>query len=241
MLPNEDLQQQLLGVQGETLFHRPVVDVFASIEDQLKADGLRSTLNRMQNYEDERSMVLLAALASEAVIDKLLAAIIPGYVAELRDQRDMPFSLKIKLLKALAIVPKHLTGAADLVRGVRNKFAHQLTVEKLDDLRIREAGRKKSKDESIVTRMQQYYARHHILPADRRDDLAHVFDAIALIATAGLAAYIHMVRDLHAEIREPAFEQKLYKRAEQRQKTQAKQVLAHLSAPPPPASGGQPI
>jgi hypothetical protein len=132
MFTNEELQSQLRGEQGKTFFHQPVTDFIASIEDELKADGLRSTLNRMRRYEDERSMVLLAALASEAVIDKLLAALIPRYVAELRDERDMPFGLKIRLLKALEIVPKHLTEAAGLVRTVRNQFAHKLTVETLD-------------------------------------------------------------------------------------------------------------
>lgn len=239
MLPNEDLHQQLLGTQGKTLFHQPVVDVFASMEDQFKADGLRSTLNRMQNYEDDRSMVLLAALASEAVIDKLLAALIPRYVAELRDQRDMSFSMKIRLLKALEIVPKHLTEAADLVRMVRNQFAHKLTVETLADLRIEGDGEAKVDADNIVNKMQQYCARQRIPPNDQRDDLVHVFDAIAMIATVGLAAYVHMVRDLNAAIREPAFEQELRRRAELRQKTQADYVWAHVSAPPQSVTGDQ--
>jgi hypothetical protein len=91
--------------------------------------------------------------------------------------------------------------------------------------------------------MQQYYVRQQIRPTDRRDDLAYVFDAIALIATAGLVAYIHLVRDLGTAIREPTFEQKLRKRAERRQETQSKEILAIVNAASASASvfGDQPI
>ncbi len=239
MFTNEALAKHLTGTPGETLFHQPVHDLLASIEDQFKAEGLRATLNLMGNYGDERSKVLMAALASEAVIDMLIAAVLPGYEKEFLEgnDRDMTFSLKIKLLKALAVVPRHLIEAADLVRAMRNEFAHNLRVDTLADLT--DQTKTRGKGSKVIGKLCGYYERQSLEPKDQREERVHVFDAISLIATAGLAGYLPLVRDLNAAMRDPTFEAKLRRRAEKRLNEAAKAVLAHVQAPPPLGSGGQ--
>ena len=197
----------------------------ADIEDRFKPDGMLSTLNRMKNYGDERSKVLLAALASEAVMGKVLETLMPQYWQVFDKKWDMSFAAKTKVLEAFAIVPKHITEAANVVRAIRNEFAHDLTVEKLGDL-----------DNKFKKKMQDYYERREFDPKDKHDDLGHVFESIALIATVGLSTYLPLVRDLKEAIRDPAFETKLRKRAEKRQKEQVKIILEHVQAPAPDRS-----
>jgi hypothetical protein len=221
MITMLDIQPStVLGKQGETLFHVPIEDVDSNITDRLSPDGLQSTLDRMNNYKDDRSKVLLAALACEAVQEKFLTIIFPRYRKIFDDDRDMTFSMKTKMLKAIAIIPFHFTEASDIVRSVRNRFAHDLTIEKLDDL-----------PEKIKKTMRQYYAQRGVNPRKKVDDIHHVFNVIAHIATQSLSRYLPLVKDLNKAIRAPSFEKKIRKAAQKRQHEQMAKLLNHMNAP----------
>lgn len=217
------LRQYIDGVPGETIFHQPVSDLIAGIEDQFKQDGITAALARMGKYGDERSKVLLAALVSEAVVEMMLKAFMPRYKNLFTDSSG--FHVKISALEALAVVPTHLTDAARMICAARNKFAHKLTIEKLDDL-----------PDQSKRDMKDYYDKRKIDPANRRDDIGHVFNEIAYIATAGLASYISLVRDMNETIRNPAFEKRLRKQAKKRQNEQAEAILKIVNAPAPDRS-----
>lgn len=218
---SKDLEKHLSGTLGESVFHQPVHDLMAALVDQFEADGMLSTVNRMASYGDERSKVLLAALASEAVIDKVLASVMPRY-PPLRGRANT--YMKIMMLEALALVPKHLTEAADLVREVRNQFAHKLAVEKLNDLGD-------TRKDDVVVKMRQYYARLGIEPKAKRNDRIYIFDVIAQIATTGLWTYLPLLRDLNSAVRDPTLGQQLHQQAEKRLSEQANMILSHVQAP----------
>lgn len=233
MKPSDLLAQYVEGEKGETIFHVPISDLIAGMEDQLMPDGVLSTVNRMENYGDDRSRALLAALASEAVINKVLEALMPNHRRLFGAERSPAFSVKIKVLEALAVIPLHLTEAADIVRNVRNSFAHQLTVEKLGYL-----------DGKIKRKIKAYYSRRQIPPEEDRDDLPYIFDQIARIATIGLSAYLPLVRDLNDSIRHADFEAKLRARATKRQRKQIKLIMQQVQKPPSPdedAENGMPF
>ena len=90
----------------------------------------------------------------------------------------------------------------------------------------------------MIGKLQGYYERHNLEPKDQREDRAHVFDAISLIGTAGLAGYLSLVRDLNVEMRDPAFEARLRRKAEKRLNETVKVVLAHVQAPAPLGHSG---
>ncbi len=52
----------------------------------------------------------------------------PGYKS-LRDNRDVTFSVRIELARALRLCPSRFFANADVVRRVRNDFAHDLSVD----------------------------------------------------------------------------------------------------------------
>ncbi|KAA0072143.1 hypothetical protein [Rhodanobacter sp. T12-5] len=222
---SKDLEEHLQGTLGESVFHQPVRDLMAAIADQFETDGMLSTVNRMASYGDERSKVLLAALASEAVVDKILGAFMPLY----QPLRRTNIYLKIQMLEALALVPKHLTDAADLIRDVRNQFAHKLTVEKLSDIDNSSRG-------NVVVKMQQYCVRLGIKSKARLHDRTFIFETIAEIATTGLWTYLPLVRDLNSAVRDQSLEKQLRLQAERRLSEQAEAILAHVQAPAPLAN-----
>jgi len=218
---SKDLEKHLTGMQGESVFHQPVGDLMTAIADQFESDGMLSTVNRMASYGDERSKVLLAALASEAVVDKILGVFMPLY----QPLRRTNIYLKIQILEALALVPKHLTDAADLIREVRNQFAHKLTVEKLSDIDDGPRG-------NVVVKMQRYCVQLGIESEAKLHDRTFIFETIAEIATTGLWTYLPLVRDLNSVVRDHALEKQLRLQAEKRLREQAKAILAHVQAPP---------
>jgi len=207
--------QHLYGKKGETLFHVPYSNIFGN-----RTDGM-TVFMRMQNYKDDRSKVLLAALACEAIIDMLLREIMPGYKNSLEEERETTLSQKIRILSAFSIVPRHLTRAADMLRAVRNAFAHDLEIDKLEDIK-----------DKIKQQMFQYYTERGISPREGRNDLQNVFEAIAYASTAGLASYLTCVSDLNAVIRSPEFEDVLSKRSEARHQVNIEIVRQHANTAP---------
>jgi hypothetical protein len=72
--------------------------------------GSRSRALRGRAYEDHCSRVPLLA-----------------------EKRDFTFSLKVEVLRSLKLIPAHILHAADLIRKVRNEFAHDFKVETFAD------------------------------------------------------------------------------------------------------------
>lgn len=192
MMLSEYYRQHLQGPQGESLFHMPLSNVAADTRDVMELIG------RMQTYGDARSKALLAALVSEGTINAVLREVMPRYESVLEKDNNCTHSIKIKMLAALNLIPHHLTRAADMVREVRNEFAHNLAIDSLADL-----------PEKITRKLFHYYTERHIDPPEKRNDLDYVFDIVAYGATAGIAAYRVALRDLNEAIRDPAFEQRL--------------------------------
>jgi hypothetical protein len=103
---------------------------------------------------------LLGAMLLESAVDRFLAALMPGYDAELRDRREASFSVKIAIARALRVFPSRILGAADTVRQVRNEFAHKLDVDSLADV-----------DPKLLTSVRGHYCHYAGEDARGKDDL----------------------------------------------------------------------
>ncbi len=105
---------------------------------------LQQTLDHLYAVKDERALVLVGALLVENAIDDLLLAFMPGY-KKLSDNREFTFSMKTELAKTLGLCPPELFVSVDIVRKIRNDFAHQLTIDTF------------SKIPEIVKRLRQHF------------------------------------------------------------------------------------
>jgi uncharacterized protein YutE (UPF0331/DUF86 family) len=218
-MSNYQIQHQV-GKQGETLFFMPIADRFAHMEDQLKEDGLRDLLNRSESYGDDRSKVLVGALAAEAVLDKALGILLPKYLQAFDNKKELTFSIKTKILRAMAVIPPHLLEALDILRGIRNAFAHDIKLDELDKI-----------PEKLIDKMENFYVRREIEPQEKRKDIHHLFDTTVQIATIGIYAYFPLIQDLKETIRNPTFEENLRNQAEQRDSAQQALIWNHLTQP----------
>jgi hypothetical protein len=123
------------GDEGECAFTEPFMQ-WRSVQE------LPGFLQKIESTGDDRSFVLLSSLVVERYIEELLQVLVPGF-ATLAKNRDFTFSLKIDLVKSLRLIPLHILNAADLIRRVRNAFAHDIDSHQLEacDPKLKDAMR----------------------------------------------------------------------------------------------------
>ena len=185
---SEILDLYFHGEEGKTIFCKPFN------RDLMEVDDASALLKKVHDAGDERSMVLVSAMVCETYIDRMLSILLPKYSRLLDDSASFTFSTKIKLLESFEIIPLHLTRAADLVRQVRNEFAHNLEVSLLADI-----------DPKIIRKLHGLYTQRGIRTEVGPDDLSNLFSVVSYIATSVLYAYRETLRSFSAAVRDPHF------------------------------------
>lgn len=93
------------------------------------AKALEEALAHLEKAKEERALVIVGALLIEKAIDRLLSAFVQGY-----EERDFSFFQKLKLARTMHICPMELLDSVDIVREVRNVFAHDLSASNLSNV-----------------------------------------------------------------------------------------------------------
>jgi hypothetical protein len=154
--------------KGESVFTEPFL-TFSG-----RAQELPGLLKRIEGTGDDRSFVLLTAVVVERYLDNLIGQLAPGFV-QLSDNREFTFSAKISILKSFRLLPPHILQAADLIRRVRNLFAHDFETEQLEACSYRNA--------------IHQFAIETFGPRKTDRSAREDFKEVSLIALAGLEAY----------------------------------------------------
>ncbi|CAH1070285.1 conserved hypothetical protein [Candidatus Nitrotoga sp. 1052] len=185
---SEIMDMYFHGEEGKTIFSHPFN------RSLLEEDDASKLLKKVHDAGDDRSMVLVSAMVCETYIDLLLAILLPKYSRLLDGAGNFTFSTKIKLLDSFEIIPSHLTRAADLVRQVRNEFAHNLEVSSLSDV-----------DPKIFRKLRGLYDERKIRTDIGPDDLSNLFSTVSYLATSVLYAYRESLHRFAAAVRQPEF------------------------------------
>jgi hypothetical protein len=110
---------------------KPKKVVFSAVNPKLFTDAALRSMRKpsleglFDRLDDDRLIAVVGALLVERATDDLLGSIMPSYKA-LKSRREVTHSIKIEILRALALVPTSILGHADLVRKIRNDFAHDI-------------------------------------------------------------------------------------------------------------------
>lgn len=119
------------GEKGESLFIEPFFDKLkGSLEETFELPHL---FRRIEKAGDERSLAIMTALIVENRVDEILRVFMTGY-DDLAKNKDFTMSMKTGLLSAMRMFPKHIIACADVVRQIRNDFAHNLEKESFDNV-----------------------------------------------------------------------------------------------------------
>jgi hypothetical protein len=128
-----DFVVRVEGPKGETIFSAYPWAASPQTIDELNAK-IAWALDHVSKAMDDRLLVLLGAMIVENAVDELLAAIMPGYKV-LQQNKDFTFSMKIELARALRLIPSWILGCADIIRSIRNDFAHELSINTFDKIK----------------------------------------------------------------------------------------------------------
>lgn len=189
------------GPAGESVFHTPLMP---SIERLIEIPNL---LSKARGLHDHRLIALVSALIVEERMDKLLSAFMPRYNV-FEDISDFGFSMKIRTLEALNLIPKHITEACHIVRLTRNDFAHNLERTKFShcDKKIL------NKTAELLRRvMPQLY-----IPAGDDEAMQKNFDHVALIAIACTEVYVQNLETLRSKLADQSFIKAMHTEAKQK-------------------------
>jgi hypothetical protein len=122
----------ITGPKNETVFYHAKSWLLTGKEHQIQAH----LDDRWQHYgkaTDDRLVAIVAALCIETSIDALLTSVAPGFRHYIEDT-DFTLSIKIKVAKSLRLVPTRILSVCDLIRQIRNQFAHNVDKKRFEDL-----------------------------------------------------------------------------------------------------------
>ncbi|SFR94751.1 hypothetical protein SAMN05216570_1044 [Dyella sp. OK004] len=212
-----DIQHALLdGVEGETIFHGPYLNLLME-EEHRRHNAL---LAKLGAGKDDRSQAIVSAMVCEAYLDRMLAVVFPRYHDDILDDSKLfTFSMKIRMLQALCIVPIFITKATNLLRAARNAFAHDLELDRISGL-----------PKKLQQQMRTLYESRW--PGSGASDFDEVFFNIVELATASLIAYYVCLHDFNTAVRAPSFEKRLRLRSEKRASEATRFILEHIRTRP---------
>jgi hypothetical protein len=112
----------------KALFHKPFANWDKDDDWNKNVPGYFKRLNKLT---DDRAFVILAATILEYQIDSFLKCFVPDYKSLISDTTN--FDLKIRIIKSFRLVPPQIIESADLIRKIRNEFAHNLQIDNFTD------------------------------------------------------------------------------------------------------------
>lgn len=172
---------------------------FEAVEDNNKKSV--ENYSRIINSGDHRSRIILAGIIVESYFDRILKCFLVDY-KNLSERSDYTFSFKISLLKSMRLIPNEIIVMCDLVRKVRNLFAHNFDIDTIEEI-----------DSKLIKNIHQLYRERTKNDADNK--LIEKFHAIYSLGYSELRTYEKNVRLLREAIEDPGFEISIQKINEQ--------------------------
>lgn len=190
MNPTRRTHGLTVGPESESIFASPLWGMMDRTENELP-----ELFKKMESADDHRLLALVTALIVEERVDKLLSAYLPRY-SVLRDGGEFTFSMKIRLLESLNLIPRHITAACHVLRAIRNDFAHRLELVAFTDL-----PKKTWKKLEVLLEKRPDLKNFDY----SRDEFSRNFRAVSFTAIIGLDAFLVSVEKLRSKMKEPAF------------------------------------
>ena len=133
MVNNPENVLDITGPEHESLFWHLKEWLFSQERVPEVQKRLDELWNHYRDVTDDRLLALVAGLCIESSVDLLLIAFAPAF-GQYRDDIDFTFSIKIKMARSMQLLPARILTSCDLVRQMRNEFAHHLDYNTFDRL-----------------------------------------------------------------------------------------------------------
>jgi len=188
-----------MNQEKKPIFSTPLFD-FENVEDNNQKSI--ENYSRIINTGDHRSRIILAGIIVESYFDRILKCFFIDY-KNLSDRSDFTFSFKISLLKSMRIIPNETIVMCDLVRKVRNVFAHNFEIDIIDDI-----------DHKLVKNINQLYREKTKSKIEK--ELIEKFHSLYSLGYSELRTYEKNVKLLRETVDDVNFEKNIQKINEDR-------------------------
>jgi hypothetical protein len=148
-------------------------------------------IKRIENLKDDRLYALVAELLAENAVNIYLSEIMPRYKQELADKRDFTFSLKIIIARELRFSPARYFNGADILRKVRNEFAHNLEMETFECLKS-----------DLIKDMRKVLSTYREMSQPFNGSIREIFTVLTHTTVMGLLTFAKHVHSLNSYLRD---------------------------------------
>lgn len=163
---------------------------------------------RVNESPDERSFVILMTLVVEYHVDAIFRAFFPNN-KDLLENISLTFALRISILKSLRLLPDKIFDFADIVRKIRNEFAHKVEIDKIIELNEYTKGKKLIQ---TLDSLCKHYKESLTYSKYQQENYREKFKDISNFAISALREYEPAVKLVRKEIERPAFIGEIIKR-----------------------------
>ena len=171
--------------------------------------------NRVWRDKNARAFVILTALIIEETIDAILDAWISDYKDLLKaSSNELTFGFKISLLRSFNLISPHWLHGADCIRQLRNAFAHEMTIDTLEQLESYYSNNPQKKDHAKSLR--KFFCDTTNTNQGNTEKFDFVFKIMSLGIITTLEQEIALVKLYKEKITEDKFVKKIKKEAEEK-------------------------
>lgn len=189
--PNPRNIINLHGEDKETLFWNLKTWLIVEKAEELQKRG-DDLWENYKEVKDQRLLALVGMLCVENALDELLEGFILDF-KNLKEDSDVTFSLKIKFAKALHLIPRKILNSCDLIRKIRNSFAHDLNLTEFSSL-----------NKDYINRLGPYVKEFNS-EIGKSLDLVGLYRELVGITILGLLAYSYQIRALRGYLKTEDF------------------------------------
>ena len=112
---------ELYDKTGKAVFQHSISKLYDYKDVGNYREQVTEKMEKLDSLNDDRALAILGFIIIDNQVDDMLTALLPDYSSnEIRS-----FLMKIQILKMAQIIPNIILDAADKLRIVRNRFAHQ--------------------------------------------------------------------------------------------------------------------
>ncbi|MBE0651828.1 MAG: hypothetical protein IH595_13425 [Bacteroidales bacterium] len=156
-------------------------------------------VENFNNYEEDRNAVIYFALFVEFHINKLIEILFPDFDKYLGISKTST-SMKINLLDSFRILPKQIFSSCRCINNIRNEFAHEFSITKLDELEKLSIERKNKTLEKLKQLTNDYDGDYDYEKIE--DTLKNRFKSLCMNTVTAFRIYEPLIRELRKEKKE---------------------------------------
>jgi hypothetical protein len=186
-------------IKSEAVFHEQNPELIGGLSAFNQIVGeIQDYIKHIAELKDDRLYALVADLLAENAIDGYLSELMPRYKQELAEKKEFTFSLKIAVAKELRLSPPKFFKGADVLRRVRNEFAHNLEIKTFEAL-------KPELIDEIGGVLKGYFPKKQPTYTSIRDK----FSSLMFHTVVALIFYRKHLRSLNSYLRDDVFQDNL--------------------------------